>query len=317
MSTKNYYKVLGVSKSSTPDEIKKAYRKLALKFHPDRNKGDKTAETKFKGISEAYAVLGDPEKKKQYDMFGAEGFQSKFTQEDIFRGFDFSSIFSEFGFGGGAKSQNIFGQVFGGTAGGDQYHCRRGTSPFGFSSGGPHATTQGPKGHDVAHELSVSLEELFNPTNKTISYVMDGRQEQVSVKIPAGINKGQKLRLQGKGQPSLYGGPSGDLYVDIKVLDHPIFERENDDLYLRQQIKFSEAVLGSEIEIPTIDKKLLKLKIPPGTQDNAKFRLKGYGLPNMKDQKRGNAYVNISIAVPEKLTNKQKTLVKTLAKEGL
>jgi len=158
---------------------------------------------------------------------------------------------------------------------------------------------------------------LFETNSKIISYQLDGRQETVSVKIPAGIAAGRKLRLQGKGQAGPYGGPAGDLYVKIRVLDHPVFRRENDDLYLKQIISFSDAVLGTEIEVSTIDKKLLKLRIPPGTQNNAKFRLKGYGLPHMKGQGRGDAYAEISIAVPKKLNKKQKAIVESLKKEGL
>jgi curved DNA-binding protein len=317
MAGKDYYEILGVSKSASPEDIKKSYRKLALKYHPDRNQGDKSAEAKFKEISEAYAVLSDPEKKKQYDMFGAEGFQNRFTQEDIFRGFDFGSIFKEFGFGGGGKGQNIFSQIFGGMGGPGQYHYRSGGSPFGSSSRPFGGHTQEIKGQDLVYELSLTMEELAKTTDKVISYQSDGRQEKVSVKIPAGTPAGQKLRLQGKGQPSLYGGPPGDLYSRIRMLDHPVFRREHDDLYLKQQIKFSEAVLGTEIEVPTIDQKKLKLKIPPGTQNNAKFRLRGYGLPHMKAKGRGDAYAEISITVPNKLTKKQKSLVKSLEEVGL
>jgi curved DNA-binding protein len=308
MAGKDYYKILEVSKSASKDEIKKAYRKLALKYHPDHNKGDKAAEAKFKDLSEAYAVLSDPEKKKQYDMFGAEGFQNRFSQEDIFRSFDFGSIFSEFGFGGGGRSQNIFSQMFGGTGGPGQRHYR---------TGGFRGQNQAMKGQDLIYELPLTLEELFETTNKVISYQMDGHQETVSVKIPAGIPAGRKLRLQGKGQAGPYGGPAGDLYVKISVLDHPVFRRENDDLYLKQIISFSDAVLGTEIEVPTIDKKLLKLRVPPGTQNNAKFRLKCYGLPHMNGQGRGDAYVEISIEVPKKLNKKQKAIVVSLKKEGL
>lgn len=317
MSGKDYYKSLGVSTSASPEEIKKAYRKLALKYHPDHNKGDKSAEAKFKEISEAYAVLSDREKKKQYDMFGAEGFQRRFSQEDIFRGFDFGSIFSEFGFGGGGKTQNIFSQAFGGRGGAGHYNFRSGGSPFESSSNGFRGHRQGIKGQDLIYKLSVTLEELSQTTNKIISYQVSDRQEQVSVKVPAGIPGGHKLRLRGKGEASPYGGPPGDLFVQILVLDHPVFRRENDDLYLKQRIKFSEAALGTEIEIPTIDKKRLRLKIPPGTQNNAKFRLQGYGLPHMKSNGRGDAYAEISITVPKKLNKKQKLAVKSMAEAGL
>ncbi len=305
MPGKDYYKILGVSKSASPEEIKKAYRKLALKYHPDHNKGNNSAEAMFKEISEAYAVLRDPEKKKQYDMFGAEGFHNKFTQEDIFKGFDLGSIFREFGFGGGGRGQNPFGQMYGGTGG------------FGQGGRGFQGHNQGTKGQNLVYELPMTLEELCKPTSKTIAYQIDGRQERVSVKVPAGIKGGQKLRLQGKGQPGLFGGPPGDLYVQIKELAHTSFRRENTDLYINRTIRFSDAVLGTEIEVPTIEQKILKLKIPPGTQDNAKFRLKGHGMPLNNGSGKGNAYLEINIEVPKKLTKKQKSLMASLKEVGL
>ena len=317
MAGKDYYQMLGVSKSSSPEDIKKAYRKLALKYHPDHNKDDKASEDKFKDISEAYAVLSDPEKKKQYDMFGAEGFQNKFTQEDIFRGHDFSTIFREFGFGGG-KNQDIFSQIFGGMGGGSgRSNCRNGGSPFRSSYGGFQGRPKGVKGQDLLYELSIPLEEILTTTKKVITYQAVNHQEKVSVKVPAGVPSGQKLRLTGKGNPGFNGGPPGDLFIQIKVLDHPIFRREGNDLYFKHKIKFSEAALGTEIEVSTIDQKQLKLKIPPGTQNNAKFRVKGYGLPKMKGKVRGNAYAEISIEVPKKLNKKQKTLMESLSKAGL
>ncbi len=308
MPGKDYYKTLGVSKSASAEEIKKAYRKLALQHHPDRNPGDKSAEARFKEISEAYAVLGDAEKRKQYDMFGAEGFQRRFTQEDIFRGFDFGSIFREFGFGGGGRGRNQFSDIFGGM--GD-------TGQDFFRGGGFQGQNRAAKGRDLIYELPMTLEELCVTTSKVIAYNVDGHQEKVSVKVPAGIAEGQKLRLRGKGEAGMYGGPHGDLYIKIKVLEHPIFKRDNVDLYLKHQIRFSEAVLGVEVEVPTIDKKLLKLKIPPGTQDNAKFRLKGYGLPRPNGEKRGDAFVEIGIAVPKKLTEEQESVVRSLTEVGL
>ncbi|MBW1669503.1 MAG: DnaJ domain-containing protein [Deltaproteobacteria bacterium] len=316
MPGKDYYKILGVSKSASADEIKKAYRKLALRYHPDRNKGDKEAEARFKEISEAYAVLSDPEKRRQYDQFGAEGFGRRFSQEDIFRDFDIGSIFREFGFGGASRTESIFSQFFGG--GRHSKFMGRG-SPFGYgrSFDGYRAHARPVKGADLVYELSLTLEEAATSTNKLISYRVNGSQQTVSVKIPAGITTGKKLRLKGKGQPSPSGGPNGDLYVQIKVLDHPLFKREGDDLYLTREIKFSEAISGTEIEVPTIYNKTLRLKIPPGTQSNAKFRLKGYGMPRMGASGRGDAYVQVIIAVPKKLTKKQKALVKEMAEAGL
>ena len=302
MSGKDYYKILGVDKSASPAEIKKSYRKLALKYHPDHNEGDKSAEAKFKDLNEAYAVLRDPEKKQQYDMFGAEGFQNRFSQEDIFRDFDLGSIFKEFGFGRGGRGQGsrMFGSGYG---------------PRGFD--GFQNRQQQMKGQNLIYELPVALEELTQPTSKTITYQINGRQEQVSVKVPAGIKGGQKLRLQGKGRPGHNGGPPGDLFIQIKETPHPLFRREDADLYLKQKIRFSQAVLGADIEVSILEKKVLKLKIPPGTQDNAKFRLKNFGLPIYNGSGKGNAYVEINIDVPKELTDEQKDLMASLAQAEL
>ena len=287
---------------------------MALKYHPDQNQGDKTAEAKFKEISEAYAVLSNPEKKKQYDMFGADGFQKRFTQEDIFRDVDFGSVFKEFGFGSGGRGQNIFSHIFGGQG---QTHFRSGGSPYDSRFGGQGGRPQGLKGQDLIYELSSTLEDVFTTTDKIISYQAGGSQERVSVKVPKGISTGKKLRLKGKGQPGQNGGPSGDLYIKIKILDHPLFRREGDDLISPREIKFSEAALGAEIEVTTIDKKTLRLKIPPGTQNNAKFRLNGYGMPHTEGDGRGDAYVQVVINPPKKLNKKQKELVKKLAEAGM
>lgn len=314
MAGKDYYKILGVSKSASDEEIKKAYRKLAMKYHPDRNKDDKAAEEKFKDVSEAYAVLSDKEKRQQYDMFGSEGFQNRFSQEDIFRDFDFGSIFSEFGFGSKGRSQGGFGNIFGGM--GNDF--RGGGSPFGDPFGAHRGRPQPVKGRDIIYELSITLEDALENSEKLIAYQRDSsKQEKISVKIPAGISSGKKLRLAGKGDPGINGGPHGDLYIKIKILDHPVFKRDGDDTLMTQDIKFSEATLGSEIEVETIDRKTLRLKIPPGTQNNAKFRLKGYGMPHMNKKGRGDAYVYVNIEVPRKLTDKQKKIIKELSDAGI
>jgi curved DNA-binding protein len=315
MTAKDYYKILGISKSASTDEIKKAYRKLAMKYHPDRNKGDKDAEARFKDISEAYAVLSDKEKRKQYDMYGSEGFQTRFTQEDIFRDFDFGSIFREFGFETSGRGQNIFSQIFGGMGrssfGGGR---SRYSSPFGAHGG----MSKPSKGKDIVYELAITLEEAFKKSEKIISYQNEAyNQEKVSVKIPAGISTGKKLRLQGKGYRGVNGGPNGDLYIQVKVLDHPLFNREREDLFLTKDVKYSEAVLGAEVEVPTIDNKTLRLKIPPGSQDNARFRLKGYGMPRMNGQGRGDAYVILNISIPKTLNKEQEDLIKKIKEAGL
>ena len=304
MAGKDYYKILGVDKSASAEEIKKSYRKLALKYHPDHNEGNKSAEAKFKDLNEAYAVLRDPEKKQQYDMFGAEGFQNRFSREDIFRDFDLGSIFKEFGFGRSGRGQGSYSRMSGGGCGG--------RSSDGFQNRG-----QTIRGQNLIYELPMTLEELVKPTSKTITYRVNGHQKQVSVKVPAGIKDGQKLRLQGKGQPGPYGGPSGDLYIQIKETTHPLFRREDADLYQKRKIRFSQAVLGADIEVLTLEQKVLKLKIPPGTQNNAKFRLKNYGLPVYNGSGKGNAYVEIGIDIPKELTEEQKAVVASLEKAEL
>ena len=311
MPGKDYYKILEVPRTATQEEIKKSYRKLAMKYHPDRNKGDKTSESKFKGINEAYAVLSNEEKRKQYDTFGAEGFGRRFSQEDIFRDFDFSSIFKEFGFGGGG---GVFSQFFGAGAG----RGFSGSRPYGHDSSFQdfRGRPQVMKGQDLTYELALTLEEAAASTTKVISYREGGGQETVSVKVPAGISSGKKLRLSGKGAASPHGGPRGDLYVLIRVLDHPVFKRDGEDLTLTKEIRFTEAVSGTEIEVATIDQKTLRLKIPPGTQNNAKLRMKGYGVPRMDASGRGDAYVQVSIAVPAKLSKKQKALLKEMEEAG-
>jgi len=183
---------------------------------------------------------------------------------------------------------------------------------------GAHNRPQPVKGKDIAYELSLTLEDTFAPSEKLISYhAGNPGQDKVSVKIPAGIQAGKKLRLQGKGHPGLNGGPNGDLYIEIRIIDHPVFKREGDDLMLTRDIRFTEAALGTEIEVSTIDKKTLKLKIPAGTQGNARFRMKGYGMPHMNEKGRGDAYVIINISVPEELDKRQKDILKKASETGL
>jgi curved DNA-binding protein len=308
----DYYEVLGVKKDSSTQDIKKAYRKLAMKYHPDRNKGDKEAEEKFKKLSEAYAVLSDPEKRKEYDTFGASGFQQRYSQEDIFRGFDLGDILKEFGLGGmggGFRASSGQGSPF---------------ETFFFQGGGPGAggasyrTTQQPvQGSDLTYELSVSLNEVLSGSEKTISLRRENKTENVSVKIPKGIKAGQKLRLAGKGSPSPYGGPPGDLFLIMKEQPHPVFTREGNNLIVEQRIPFSKACLGSEISVKSLEGKELKVKVPAGIQSQSKLRLKGHGLPAGKTGSRGDVYVKITVDVPQDLTNEQKKLIKELADKGL
>ena len=303
--SEDYYKILGLNKDVSDGEIKKAYRKLAMKYHPDHAKGDKSAEEKFKKISEAYAVLSDKEKRKQYDTFGSEGFHQRFSQEDIFRSFDFGDIFREFGFGGGDFSRGRPGGARFSSGGGQGFH-------FG---GGPQQARV--KGSDLVYELPLTLLEVAVGTSKIITLQHQGESENLTVKIPAGMITGKKLRLAGKGNPSPYGGPAGDLYIKSQVLNDPLFRAENQDLYLNRELKISEAILGTTIAVPTIADKQLSLKIPPGTKHGTKMRLPGHGLPAMKGNINGDLYVRIMINVPKQLDEKQKKLVEDLAVTGM
>jgi len=304
--SEDYYKILGVNKGTSDAEIKKAYRKLAMKYHPDHTKGDKSAEEKFKKISEAYAVLSDKDKRKEYDTFGSEGFRQRFSQEDIFRGFDFGDIFREFGFGGTDFS--------GARGGGRRFNFGQGSPPFNFGGGQQQARV---KGSDLVYELPLTLREVATGASKTVSFQHQGRGENLTVKIPQGLITGKQVRLAGKGNPSPYGGPPGDLYIKSKVLDDRMFSAQEYDLYLNQALKLSEAILGITISVPTIDDKQLSLKIPAGTKHGTKMRLSGHGLPHMKDGKKGDLYVRIQVKIPKNLTKEQKKLVKDLAATGL
>jgi len=310
MSGTDYYKILGVNRNAGESEIKKVYRKLAMKYHPDRTKGDKSAEEMFKKISEAYAVLSDKEKRKQYDTFGASGFRQRYSQEDIFRGFNFGDIFREFGF-----DDTSFANMFMGGAGrGRRFAFGSGGDPFGAFTAGQRAQV---KGSDLLYELPLTLQEVLNGTTKAIAIEQGGRQQRINVKIPKGMITGKKLRLAGKGQPGAFGGPPGDLYIQTKVLDDPVFSLVGYDLYIDREIKLTEALLGTQIQIPTLDGRDLNLKIPPGTQHQTRMRMKGYGLPEMKKRQRGDLYARILVKTPKRLKKKQKALIQELADTGL
>ncbi|MGB5985255.1 MAG: J domain-containing protein [Desulfobacterales bacterium] len=301
MAEADYYKVLGVDKKASSEEIKKAYRKLAMKHHPDHTKGDKAAEEKFKKISEAYAVLSDKEKRQQYDTFGSAGFQQRYSQEDIFRGFDLNEILREFGVGGGAS--------FGGGPGGRMR--------FNFGGGAPFGRQQTIKGSDLLYELPITLREAATGVDKSIAFQHQGRSESLSVKIPRGVTSGKKLRIAGKGEPSAHGGTPGDLLIKVKVLPDPQFQVDGHDLIIQRSIRLSEALLGTTLEVPTLEGSARKLKIPPGTRHKTKLRLSGHGLPRMKGTIKGDLYVLIQIDLPKTFTSEQRQLIEKLAQTGL
>ncbi|HNZ10562.1 MAG: Chaperone protein DnaJ [Deltaproteobacteria bacterium ADurb.Bin151] len=310
----DYYQVLGVDKKASADEIKKAYRKLAVKWHPDKNPNNKAAEEKFKKISEAYAVLSDAKKRDEYDQFGsADRYRQQYSQEDIFRDFDLDEILRSFGFGSGRGRTTFRTSRRGG--GPQDYE-----DPFSgiFSGGGGrHYANMPQKGQDVEYNLSISLEESVMGSDKKISLQMENRIEDINVKIPPGISSGKKLRLPGKGLAGYNGGQNGDLYLNVNVMPHPIFARDGNDLYIEKTIKFTQAALGTTIDVPTLEGATKRLKIAPGTQNNTKIRMKGYGVPGLKGSLKGDQYVKINIEVPKKLTDRQIKLVDQLANEGM
>ena len=307
----DYYKTLGVSKESSSTDIKKAYRKLALKFHPDKNKGDKGAEAKFKEISEAYAVLSDSEKKQQYDLYGSNDFRQRYSQEDIFKGFDINDILRQFS---GGRQSTSFRSATGG-----------GGSPFGsfFSQGqgggcgGGGCHTAPEKGQDMTYQITVTLDEILNGAERTITLRKNGSTQNVSVKIPKGIEEGKKLRLQGKGGTSGNGGPPGDLFLKVEIAPDEQFAREGDDLIVSKLITFSDACFGTKIEVESIGGKKFMVKIAPGTVHDSRLRIKGFGLPAGPLGNRGDLYVKIGVKVPKELTEEQEKVVKQLQQQGL
>ncbi len=298
MAQTDYYEVLGLNKGATEAEIKKAYRKLAVKYHPDKNPGDKAAEDKFKEINEAYAVLSDAQKRAQYDQFGSSGFHQRYSQEDIFRGFDVGDIFKDMGFG----TDDIFSRIFGGAGG-----FRQGG--FGFGGGSR-------RGEDFSMEVPVTFRQSYDGDEQRVAFMRDGKREELSVKIPAGVEDGARLRVAGKGGYGHGGGPTGDLYLIIKVGKDPHFTREGDNIVVERQIRFSDAVLGASLDVPTLEG-TKRIKVPAGIQSGTKVRLKGLGFPHMGKPGKGDLFVRIDVAVPEGLTADQKALVEELRAKGL
>jgi curved DNA-binding protein len=272
-----------------------------MKYHPDKNKDNKEAEEKFKEISEAYAVLSNAEKKKQYDQIGAEGFSRRYSQEDIFRNSDIGSIFQEFGFGDRFFGNDLLSNLFGGR------RQSRGQT-FNFNSRSP---------QNAEAELLVSLEDVVKGSTKRVSLKTTEGLENLNIKIPVGIEAGKKLRLKGKGPLHPVSGQRGDLFCKIMIEPHPRFQRKGNDLVHEVEVNISTLVLGGKIRITTLEGKTIELKVPPYTRDNACLRIKGKGIPASGKKSAGNLLVRLHPKIPTQLSPEQKKLFKKLSEQGL
>jgi curved DNA-binding protein len=321
MDFKDYYSTLGVAKTATDKELKQAYRKLARKHHPDVNPGDKSAESRFKEINEAYEVLGDPAKRKKYDELGANWRQ--YEQAGAGGGFDPRQAgggYNVYGGGPGAQgggfrtmTEEEMREVFGDANPFSDFFQTFFGGPAGPGSGeDPGRRTRGARGRaragrDVEQELELGLEDAYRGTMRRLSISVDGHARTVDVRIPAGVGDGSRVRVAGEGEQGSGGEQAGDLYLRIRLAPHPKFERKGKDLYTRVPIPVTAAVLGGEADVPTLGGKALRLKIPPMTQNGQVFRLKGHGMPTAgKPDQHGDLYATVDVQLPRELTPEQR-----------
>lgn len=355
MAKRDYYEVLGLNKGASAEEIKRAYRKLAVEYHPDRNPGDKKSEEAFKEATEAYEVLADEKSRRAYDQYGfagvdgmsgggGQGFQDF---DDIFS--DFSDIFGTF-FGGGRRGARGGGRTsakrgadlrydleipFTDAAFGTEVNIEFDRSATCDACGGSGAEGSGGRRtcetcggigqvrrssgfFSIASTCPTCNGEgqiIENPCKECRGTGVRKQHRDLKVKIPAGIDSGKRINIPGEGNAGANGGPQGDLYVFIHVLEHEYFERDGDDLYCMIPISVTQAALGGEVNVPTLDGKRVKVKIAPGTQNGKVLRLKGEGVPRLNSSRRGDMYVKVHVRIPEKLNGKAKSLLKELAQE--
>lgn len=300
---RDYYQILGVSRGASEKEIRQAYRRLARKYHPDVNPADKSAEARFKEISEAYEVLSDPEKRRQYDQFGAAwqrvGQGAAWREAGGFP-FDFSSP-------GGFRYD--FAEAPGATDFGDLLDRLLG----GF--GPRQARAQPRRGRDLEQPVEVTLEEAYHGASRLLQLTPpDGHLRRLEVKIPPGVREGSRVRIAGEGEPGMAGGPRGDLHLIVSVRPHPLFERKGDDLYCEVGVGLARAVLGGEVEVPT-PKGKVALKIPSETQNGRVFRLAGQGMPRLENPtQRGDLYAKVKVVLPTSLSARERELFQELAR---
>ncbi|MFQ5429866.1 MAG: DnaJ C-terminal domain-containing protein [Phycisphaerae bacterium] len=306
MTKRDYYEVLGVSRSATDADIKKAFRRLAKKLHPDQNKGDASAETRFKELQEAYAVLSDPGKRRQYDQFGHAAPGTVFPPGGHGHVRSSGGVPVDFG-----DLADLFDFSFD-----QQPRSGRGASIFdAFMGGEPGRRQQAAvtPAEDLESTVSLTFEQAVRGTTLDLEVSRGSRKrERISVHIPPGVRSGQRVRIRGKGKPGRGRRAAGDLYVICDVQPHPYFERRDEDLYLTVPVTVSEAALGAKVDLPTLDG-TRTVTIPPGTASGAKLRLAGLGVPNPKGESRGDQYVVIKIVPPKPLTEKQRQLLEQLA----
>ncbi len=309
---KDYYETLGVPRDATGDQLKKAYRKLAKQWHPDRNPNNKdTAETKFKEISEAYAVLSDKDKRAKYDRFGHEKFHQTYSSEDIFSGANFQDILRDMGFGG-----DIFSTIFGGGRGGRVRFETSGGGmggDFDFSRFG--GAGQGMNGQDYETDVTISFREAVTGCERSLSLQTGEGVSHITVKIPAGVESGKKLRVKGKGGKAGSGGQPGDVYIIVHVAEDPVFKREGADIHAEAPVRYSTLILGGSLPAPTLSGERL-IKIHPGSDPSRLIRMRGAGVPKPKGG-HGDLFIKLKVITPENPTEEQKRLARELADMGL
>ncbi len=296
MAAKDFYQILGVGRTATDKDIKQAYRKLARKYHPDVNPGDKSAEAKFKDINNAHEVLSDPEKRKKYDQFG-----DKWQYADQFTGAQGNPFGGASGFrnAGGDNSSYQYVDM---SEMGDLGELLKG---FTGGFGGRGRTARPRQGRDIDASTEISLEEAYNGTTRLIQ---DTSGHRIEVKIPAGVKNGQRIKVAGKGEPGISSGPSGDLYLTVSILEHPVFHLTGNDIHVEVPVTLTDAILGGEASVPTPKGKNLALKIPAETQNGKVFRLAGQGMPEIGKDARGDLFAKVKVVLPENLTEREKEL---------
>jgi curved DNA-binding protein len=327
MDFKDYYATLGVPKSATEKDIKQAFRKMARKYHPDVNPGDKSAESRFKEINEAYEVIGDPDKRKKYDELGSNWKMYEQAQRSGGAGaggFDPSQWNVNMGGGGGQgnyrtmtadEMRDLFGNedpfsdffhAFFSGAGEPQTRGRGGRAG---------ARSRAREGRDLEHPIDLSLEDAYRGATRRLALNHDGHSRTVDVRIPAGVGEGSRVRVSGEGEQGSGGASSGDLYLRVHITPDSRFERRGQDLHAKVRVPVTTAVLGGEAEVPNLGGKPLRLKIPPGTQNGQIFRLKGHGMPSVgKPDEHGDLYATVEAELPRQLTPEERSHYEALAR---